>query len=261
MQVWVIDVTGANPRQVTHLAGGACQPAWSPDGQQLAFISPCAGDQEDYAGSSLYLINADGSGLVPLASVPGGDYDPAWSPDGAQIAFTSLRDNGIPHVYLYNLTENSAKLLSHQSNHERQPAWSPDGQWLAYQTTRLGEPQIWIATPTGENAREVSTLADGFEWMPAWAPDGSSLVYSQGNLSRLVTRPVNDRQAKESVVSESLTEAQGADFSPDGGWLVFEMETDGNPDIYVMLLNGSRLTRLTDLPGLDFHPAWRPGSK
>lgn len=257
VQIWLVDLNGTST-QVTHLADGACQPAWSPDGKRLAFISPCSGKKDDYSLSSMYLINADGTGLIPLASLPGGDFDPAWSPDGSQIAFTTLRDNGVPHIYLYSLADNTVKRLSRVVNYERQAAWSPDGKWLAYQSTRLGQPQIWMMNPDGENAHEFSTLAGSFEWMPVFAPDNSVLVYSQGSPSQLVAKVVDDKLAKEFPLSDKVRPAEGADFSPDGWWVVFESKQGDNTDLYYMLKNGSNLTRLTDNPGLDFQPAWRP---
>ena len=48
--------------------------------------------------SSLYMINADGTGLKQLTPRPGSDFDPAWSPDGKQIAFTSVR-GGFRQIY------------------------------------------------------------------------------------------------------------------------------------------------------------------
>lgn len=259
-QIWLLDLNGSST-QITHLADGACQPAWSPDGKRLVFISPCSGKKEDYNLSSMYLINADGAGLVPLASLPGGDFDPAWSPDGSQIAFTTLRDNGVPHIYLYNLTDSTVMRLSSVVNYERQPAWSPDGKWLAYQSSRLGQPQIWIMTPTGENAQEFSVLVSSLEWMPVWAPDGSIMVYSQGSPSRLFARVIGNKLAKAFPLSDKASPAEGADFSPDGWWVVFESKQDGNTDLYYMLKNGSNLTKLTDNPDLDFQPAWRPPIK
>src|SRR5690606_15137980 len=90
-QIYIADLDGEEATQITNISNGACQPAWSPDGQRLVFISPCVGNQDVYSNTSLYLINADGSGLTPLESSPGGNFDPAWSPDGSTIAFTSLR--------------------------------------------------------------------------------------------------------------------------------------------------------------------------
>jgi eukaryotic-like serine/threonine-protein kinase len=256
-QIWLIGLDGSS-EQITKIPDGACQPSWSPDGKKLVFISPCSGVKEDYPGSSLYTINADGTGLVPLASMPGGDFDPAWSPDGMQIAFTTLRDNGVPHIYLYLLADNTVVRLSRVVNYERQPAWSADGTRLAYQTTRLGQPQVWVMDANGENAHEFSSLAGSFEWKPDWSPDGSILVYSQGTPSQLVARQVEDKQAKEFPISDKIRPAEGADFSPDGWWLAFESKQEDNLDVYIMLKNGTNLTRLTDQPGVDNHPAWRP---
>lgn len=60
-------------------------PVWSPDGTRIAFDSTRSGNRE------VWVMNADGGGLVNVSDHPGQDYEPAWSPDGAQITFTSGR--------------------------------------------------------------------------------------------------------------------------------------------------------------------------
>ncbi len=82
-----------------HATHGA--PAWSPDGQKIAFASVRDGNQE------IYVMNADGSGQQRLTRNTAGDYAPAWSPDGRKIAFVSQRDGHVNHeIYLMNtLTE------------------------------------------------------------------------------------------------------------------------------------------------------------
>lgn len=257
-QVWIINSDGSDNKQITHLPDGACQPDWSPDGKQLVFISPCQGKKDTYPGSSLFIINADGTGLTPLVTLPGGDFEPAWSPDGTKIVFTSLRDYSIPHLYLYNLADNTVKRLSKAVNRDRQPAWSPDGKLLAYETTTLNQPQIWTMTANGENAREFSSLSSAYDFTPAWAPDGSVIVFSQGSQRILVARQVGDRTAQQFPVSDRIYPAEAARFSTDGWWLAFDLKKDGNSDIYIMTRNGANLTRLTTNPGVDFHPAWRP---
>jgi Tol biopolymer transport system component len=257
-QVWIINSDGSSSTQVTHLPDGACQPDWSPGGKQLVFISPCQGKKDTYPGASLFIINTDGTGLTPLVTLPGGDFEPAWSPDGKQIAFTSLRDYSIPHLYLYNLVDNTVKRLSKAVNRDRQPAWSPDGKLLAYETTTLNQPQIWTMTSGGENAREFSLLSSAYDFSPAWAPDGSVVVFSQGSQRILVARQVGDRSAQQFPVSDRIYPAEAARFSTDGWWLAFDLKKDGNTDIYIMTRNGANLARLTDNPGVDFHPAWRP---
>ncbi|HEX9616226.1 MAG TPA: protein kinase, partial [Anaerolineales bacterium] len=70
-QVWLMNADGTAQSQITDMPEGACQPAWSPDGNRLVFISPCASNQEIYPGASLFIVNADGNGWVQLPSQPG----------------------------------------------------------------------------------------------------------------------------------------------------------------------------------------------
>jgi hypothetical protein len=76
-QIYFINFDGSDPIQITDLADGACQPAWSPDGLRLAFTSPCDGNKETYPGAQIFVMNADGA-LTPMLTVPG-HFDPAWS--------------------------------------------------------------------------------------------------------------------------------------------------------------------------------------
>jgi len=262
-QIWSMNADGSDVKPVTNVADGACQPDWSPDNTRLVFVSPCSGKKDTYPGSSLFIIRSDGTGLTPLATLPGGDFDPAWSPDGSLIAFTSLRD-GKNQIYLYNLTDNSAKRISRPVNTERRPAWSADGKRLAYETLRTGQPQIWTLDMTAADpsatAKEFSKTGV-FSYMPAWSPDGSIVIYSQGSsLSQfvLIARQVDNPQANEFKLNDKITSVENARFSPDGWWLVFSLTQGGNTDIYRMQRNGSDLTRLTEDEGLDFHPVWKP---
>jgi eukaryotic-like serine/threonine-protein kinase len=137
-----MNIDGTGIKKLTDFDEGACQPAWSPDGSRLVFISPCRRISDSYPASSLFIINYDGSGLTPLPTVPGGDYDPAWSPDGKRILFTSLRNSGIPQIFIFNLDDNSVILLPDPENRDNyQASWSPDGNQIVYVGPRN---QIWL---------------------------------------------------------------------------------------------------------------------
>jgi hypothetical protein len=83
--LWLMQADSGETRRLT-TGGGDGQPAWSPDGQRLAYISKEDGNFE------IYVVNRDGSGNTRLTNTPQSDGLPVWSPDGKLIAFRSDRD-------------------------------------------------------------------------------------------------------------------------------------------------------------------------
>lgn len=255
-QLWLMDADGNHQNQLTDIQDGACQPAWSPDGTKVVFISPCKSSQDIYKNSGLFVINADGSGRKLLATAPGGDFEPAWSPDGTQILFTSLR-GGKPQLYLYQLDNNVVTMLSKPSTHDRQGVWSPTGEEIAFESTRLGPSQIWIMDLATEKTVEFSKIDGAKDYMPDWSPDGQTIVFSQGDsLPWLIARRFDQNNAFK--IAEAIRPVYDPDFSSDNLWIVFQSLTDQNPDIYKFTANGSELTQLTTDPAVDMQPAWQP---
>ena len=262
-QIWLMNSDGTASHQITEMPEGACQPAWSPDGQRLAFISPCAGNQEIYPGAGIFIINVDGTGLNAIASVPGGDYDPDWSPDGGTMVFTSLRDYNRAQIYEVTLEDNSVRSLSANKVRDSQPVWSPDGGEIAFVTTRRGPYQIWIMGNDGGDAILLSRSGSLKDTHPDWSPDGQVIIFTQsellGGVPRLVAMRVEEGNLIENRVIHEVIPMREASFSPDGAWIAFESWPEGsNHDVFIMTPNGLGRQRLTDDEALDFDPVWRP---
>ncbi len=274
-QIYLVNTDGAGLVALTELENGACQPAWSPDGLQIVFISPCRArsefyDNAYYRDSSLYLINADGTNLMPLTAAPGSDFEPAWSPDGTRIAFTSLRD-GRREVFVISLESRAVVRLTTSSGGglegSSQPAWSPSGDRIVYTVKRFGAYQIWVMDDTGQNAVQVARSGTQlWDYLPFWSTDGELIYFSQRNPPPAIVRPwlMNVRYADlgtiDSVRLDYPRPLEDAKFSPDGSWLVYEGmdNTDGNREIYYLSVADGNRTRLTNDPAIDFDPAWRP---
>ena len=264
-----LDLTGLTP--LTNMDEGACQPTWSPDGSQIVFISPCLARGEffdtTYNNSSLYIMNADGSGQKPLTSVPGSDYDPDWSPDGKRIVFTSLRD-GKKDIYVLTLETGAIVRLTTVSGDiqaNSQPSWSPFGNQLVYTVKRVNAYQVWVMSDTGQGNVQIARSGQQYwDFLPIWAPDSETILFSQRD-ANVPSRPwlmsirYEDRESKDPTRLDLSRPIEDVEFSPDGAWLAFEgMDNEGNRDIYIMTTSGGNRTRLTVDPNVDFDPAWRP---
>jgi Tol biopolymer transport system component len=112
----------------------AYYPAFSPDGKQIAFVSDREGPPDRY---HLYVMNADGTGVVKLTHDFVAEYKPAWSPNGHFLAFVR-RFGGQTEIYRINADGTNPINLTNHPDVDVNPTWSPDGTQIAFFSTREG---------------------------------------------------------------------------------------------------------------------------
>ena len=265
-QIYLTKILNDQAIAITNMPGGACQPSWSPDGTRLVFTSPCSIKKDTYQGSSLFIINADGSGLQPLPTAPGsGDFEPAWSPDGKHIAFTSLRD-GYMQIYSYQLDDGSVSRLVETSINTpaRQPSWSPNGKQIVYAYQRITTYELWLMSSLGANEKQFFLSGDVLSnQYPVWSPDGKYILFSQRSATEF-TFP-NLFSLKVGAANPALQVTMGVlsvedvDYSPGGIWIAYESGGDRGYHVMYSTPSGANQARITeDVTFDDFDPAWRP---
>lgn len=268
-QIYTMNPDGSQQERLFLAPDGACQPKWSPDGLKLAYITPCAGRQIEYPNASISIFDLATGKTQTLPSLPGGDFDPSWSPDGLWLAFTSLRDSTplqpFVQIYKIGLQDDIAVRLTQTDSTQptRQPAWSRDGRQILYSISIRGVWRVWSMSIDGESQQQFFHDGGGVnDTQPAWAFDNRSVLFTQFRGS-LDTLPYLGLYNLESTVTEILNKPskqplRDAIPSPDGQFVLAEGNDGNNIDVYLLNLQTSEITRLTNHAAIDFDADWRP---
>ena len=135
-------------------SGPTFDPAWSPDGQMIAFVGRVGLTAGPVTGA-IYVVRADGSGLRNLTPKPVGTYAaPAWSPDGRKLAFVSDRE-GNSEIYVMNADGSGQRSLTRNPAYDADPAWSPDGR-IAFVSNRDGSYGVYVMNADGGGQRRLA---------------------------------------------------------------------------------------------------------
>lgn len=262
--VFVMDASGSNLKNLTEHPADDSHPTWSPDGSKIAFASDRipAGVRSGtnrpvgVTAYNVFLMNPDGSGVTQLTFSGCGNSQPDWSPDGSKLAYVSC-DTGTNQVYVINVDGSGSTNLSKNRAFDSDPAWSPDGSRIAYVSYRNDNADIYLMNADGSNQTRL-TMTDGVsEWSPDWSPDGQRLIYDSfrsGNSDLFI---INADGSGETNLTNSSTTEFFPSWSPDGWWIVF-CGVDGTMGIEMIKINGNSRSRLNFSGLLQCEPAWGP---
>jgi uncharacterized protein YjdB len=182
--------------------GSASDPAFSPDGARIAFVSQRDGNAE------IYVMNADGTGTTRVTNDPQSDGRPAFTPDGQAIVFHSSRAAGKQQIWAVNVDGSALTQLTRDSVNSS-PAVSPDGQIIAYVSTRNKDTDIWLMSRDGSNQRQFTRSPQQRESEPRFLRDGT--------LAYLVERREGNRTVQQVMRADlstgSVTALTGIDLA------------------------------------------------
>lgn len=216
--LWVTDPSGHGATQLTSHAGFNLEPAVSPDGRYIVFVSTRSGRQH------LWRIDADGK--HPLELTHGvEDRRPSIRPDSQQVLFRSIVPGVGSRVFQVAIDGGEPIRLTDRISAE--PIVSPDGKWIAiiYRAAPAAINKIAVMPSSGGEPKLICDLP-AFYGRFHWTPDGTGVAYAakQEGVGNIWIQPV-DGSAPKQLTHWSSNPILSFDWSRDGKWLAYSSAT------------------------------------
>ena len=209
LHIFVAELAGGSVRQLTNGTRYEHSIDWSPNGQELLFVSNLEPNEDQFFNYDIFALKIADSSIRRLTATENAEYRPLWSPDGAHIIYQATR------------------------------------RGLTDLETTMEDTHVWIMDADGRNRRELGAAIDNRQSAPLWSGDGKSVLFTvqeRGNV-KLFRLPLNGG-APEVLVSDKGSVGEFS-VAANGKIAYTFHSTSDQPELY--LLENGNPRKLTDL--------------
>jgi TolB protein len=252
-QLLVADADGENPRVATRSPQPIMSPAWSADGEWLAYVS------FENRVAAIFVQRLRTGERRQVSARSGVNGAPSFSPDGRKLAITLSSSSGNLDIYVLDLGTQGLLRITDDPAIDTEPVWSADGQTLYFTSDRGGGPQIYSAPPTANaRARRVS-FGVPYAARPRVSPSGRelALVTQEGSGFRV---GVLDLASGSITPLSRGTLDESPSFAPNGAMLIYAGREGGQGVLATVSVDGQVSARLKSNEGEVREPVWGPFS-
>src|SRR5688572_28589242 len=252
-EIYVMDWDGSNPFRVTENSATDVDPAISPNGRDIIFTSNRSGNND------IFIADITGRNPVNLTSNSANDGWARWSPNGRQIVFHTNRDGGNFEIYVMDSDGSSLTRITEYAGIDQFPDWSPDGQEIVFRR----DVDIYTMDLRTGQTRRLTETAPLLNQMATYSPNGKQLAFmsardgypsvfvmnADGSVQNLTPKAPGDL--------DSQWVSRAPSWSTTGRQIYFmssRPSSDLVTELFIMIADGTGLTRLTNTIGLDGSP-------
>lgn len=251
------DADGYNPRPLLVSSMPIMSPAFSPDGQRIAYVS--------FEGrrASIYVQNIQTGQRARIASYPGVNGAPAWSPDGKSLALV-LDKNDALKIYDLDLKTRHLTPLTFGDALDTEPSFSPSGNALLFTSNRSGGPQVYrLALKNGRPAGQPERVSfvGQYNARPSFTQDGKHIVMLHRNEEGFNIARLDVKTGEVSLLSH-MGRCQSPSVAPNGDMVLYACRMNGAQGDRQILgmasIDGEVRLRLPAKAGDVRAPVWSP---
>ena len=243
----VADSDGYNPKTILTSRKPILSPTWSPNAQNIAYVSYESG------APAIYIQNLRSGSKRKVSGRPGMNNAPAWSPDGSRIAM-SLSINGKPDIFVQNANGGALRPITKSRSIDTEPSWTSDGHTIIFTSDRSGKPQLYRVSASGGAPTRV-THAGGYNSDASVVGNKIALVRQNGAAFNIVLKDLGTGQSR--VVSKGRLD-ESPSLAPNGTMIIYGSQARGKGVLAVASDNGKAHQILYSQSGDVRDPAWSP---
>jgi TolB protein len=246
-EIYECDFDGYGVEQLTNFKSISMNPALSPDGKFLAYISFNSGRP------TLYIRDL-ASGKIASVGKSGVSIDPGWR-SNSEVAAT-LSPEGNQEIFLVKTDGTLSRKVTNNKSIDISPTFSPDGSKMAFVSSRNGLPQIFIQDIQSGLVKRL-TFSGRYNTQPSWSPLGDKIAYTtwekNGEINIFV---INTDGSGLVQLTQKSGENKSPSWSPDGEMIVYTSNRQGKEKMYVMSSKGGNERLLLQGDGEQMQPSW-----